>query len=143
MSCCAIDQSDNMCSDVKPTQNDPACAKLANCCAGISDHGLQRQCHERVRECRKLGNAWDPIAPLRPLPTKYLVTDRPGYTTQGELVEGFGFAGLSLECITKGMFCALLVALLLKYLFKTEITLERIIGVSLLAAVIQCMLKTL
>jgi hypothetical protein len=48
-----------------------------------------------------------------------------------------------LECIMKGMFCAILVALLLKYLFKTEITLERIIGVSVLAAVIQCMLKTL
>jgi hypothetical protein len=97
-----------------------------------------------VRECRKLGNAWDPIGPLKPLPAHYAY-DVPGYTTQGHLVEGFGgsFAGLSFECLVKGMMCALLVALLIKYLFKTELSIERIIGVSALAAVIQCMIKTL
>jgi hypothetical protein len=110
----------------------------------MHDAGLQRQCLQRVRECQQLGNAWDPIGPLKPLNAKFMFTDRPGYTTQGDLVvEQFGsFAGLSFECIMKGMFCGLLVAVLIKVLFKTDLSWERIIGVSLLGAVIQCMLKS-
>lgn len=142
MSCCPIDQSDNACYDI--SRDTSKCAKLAECCVGIHDSGLQRQCLERVRECQQLGNAFDPIAPLKPLDAKFMFTDRPGYTTQGDLVlERFGsFAGLSFECILKGMFCGLLVALLIKYLLKTDLSWSRIIGVSLLASVIQCMLKT-
>jgi hypothetical protein len=135
--------SNRECIDI--SYDDAHCTKLAECCAGINDPGLQRQCLWKVRKCRKMGNAWDAAAPLRPLDTRYLYTDAPGYTTQGQLVlkEGFGFGGLTVDCVVKGMACGLLVALLIKYLLKTDISIERIIGVSILGGLIQCMLKFL
>lgn len=139
---CNLSQTNNKCVDI--VRNDDNCVKLAECCVGIHDHALQRKCHQRVRECRGLGNAFDPIRALRPLSTKYLYPDGPGFTTQGELVEGFGsFGGLTLDCIMRGMFCALLVSFLIKYMFSTELSIDRILCVAVLASVIQCMLKNL
>lgn len=143
-SCCVIDQSHHKCVDL--SYDDSGCAKLYECCAGIHDAGLHAKCMSRVRECRKLGNAWDPIRRLKPMNAHAMFTDAPGYTTQGALVmENFNgsFGGLTLQCVTKSAVCGLLVALMIKYLFKTPLSTERIIGVSVLAAVVQCMLKTM
>lgn len=141
--CCGTDQSHNEC--VMVNNDGQNCEKLLKCCVGIHDAGLQRQCLDKVRECRKLGNAWDPIGPLKPLDAVFHYPVAPSYSTQGELaLENFGsFDGLNVECITKGFMCGLLVALLIKYLFKTNLDFSRIIGVSLLGAFIQCMLKAL
>jgi hypothetical protein len=140
MSCCGIDQS--KCTQV-PRNDSAECAKLAECTIGIHDHGLQRQALERVRECRQMGNAWDPIGPLTPLNVKYLYTDAPGYTTQGEVVEGFGFGTLSIECVVRTGFYAMLIALLIKYLLKKDISFERILVISAVAGLISCMAKSL
>jgi hypothetical protein len=140
-SCCVIDQSHNKC--VKLDYDDSRCAKLYECCGGIHDAGLQAKCMSRVRECRKLGNAWDPIRRLKPMDAHAMYVDTPGYTTQGVL-ENFGsFQGLTLKCVLKSAVCGLLMAMLIKHLFKTKISTERIVGVSVLAAVVQCMLKTM
>lgn len=141
--CCVIDQSHHNCVDL--AYDDSGCAKLYECCAGIHDAGLQAKCLSRVRECRKLGNAWDPIRRLKPMDAHAMFTEAPGYTTQGALVlENFGsFRGLTVKCIMKSAVCGLLVAVLIKYLFKTNLSTQRIIGVSVLAAVVQCMLKTM
>lgn len=140
--CCVIDQSHHKCVDL--AYDDDHCSKLHECCSGIHDAGLQAKCLSRVRECRKLGNAWDAIRPLKPMDAHSMFVDAPGYTTQGMLVEGFGsFTGLSLKCILKNAGCGLLVALLLKYFMKTKVSTKRIIGVSILAAVIQCMIGAL
>ena len=142
-SCCVIDQSHHKCVDL--AYDDSHCSKLYECCGGIHDAGLHAKCMSRVRECRKLGNAWDPIRPLRPMDAHAMYTDVPGYNTQGKLVmENFGgFGGLTLKCVMKSSMCGLLVALLIKYVFKTKLSTERIVGVSLLAAVVQCMLQTM
>jgi len=107
---------------------------------------LHAKCMSRVRECRKLGNAWDPIRRLKPMDAHAFYTDSPGYTTQGKLVlENFGgsFSGLTLECVAKSAVYSFLLAILVKKFFKTKMSTERIIGVSVLAAVVQCMLKTM
>lgn len=142
-SCCVIDQSHQKCVDL--SYDDQHCAKLYECCGGIHDSGLHAQCMSRVRECRKLGNAWDPIRRLKPMDAHAMYTDVPGYTTQGALLtENFGsFGGLNLQCIIKSSLCGLLVALLIKYVFKTKLSTQRIIGVSVLAAVVQCMLQAM
>ena len=140
-SCCVIDQSHHKCVDL--AYDDNHCAKLYECCAGMHDAGLQAKCLSRVRDCRKLGNAWDPIRPLKPMNAHAMFTEYPGYTTQGALLEGFGGGGLSLRCVLKSSVCGLLIALLIKYVFKTKLSTQRIVGVSVLAAVVQCMLQTM
>ena len=74
-----------------------------------------------------------------------MFTEAPGYTTQGAMVmENFGsFQGLTVNCVAKSAVCGLLVAFLIKYLFKTKLSTQRIVGVSVLAAVVQCMLRTM
>lgn len=138
--CCVIDQSDRSCVDL--SHDDSGCAKLHKCCGGIHDSGLQRQCNDRVRECRKLGNAWDPIRPLRPMDVQTMYTDAPGYSTQGQLVlENFGgsFRGLSLECILKSSIFGLIIGVILKCVLKTDISMERIVCISIAASVLRCM----
>ena len=140
--CCVVDQSHHKCVDL--AYDDSGCGKLHECCAGIHDAGLHAKCLSRVRECRKLGNAWDPIRRLKPMNSYPLYTDAPGYTTQGHLVlENFQGEGLTVTCIAKSMVCGLFVGLLIKYLFKTEISSQRIVAVSVIAALLQCMLKSL
>jgi len=139
--CCVIDQSHQSCVDI--SYDDQHCAKLYECCSGMHDAGLQAKCLSRVRECRRLGNAWDPIRPLKPMNAHAMFTDFPGYNTQGNLMENFGGAGLTLNCVLKSSFCSLLIGILIKYVFKTKLSTERIIGISVLAGVVQCMLKTL
>lgn len=140
---CGLDQSHHQCVDL--SYDDAGCAKLYECCAGMHDAGLQAKCMSRVRECRKLGNAWDPIRRLKPMDAHAMYVDAPGYTTQGALrLENFdGSSGLTLECVMKSAVCSLLMAMLIKYLFKTDISNKRIIAVSVFAGVVQCMLKTM
>jgi hypothetical protein len=142
-SCCVIDQSQHKCVDL--AYDDQHCAKLAECCVGMHDAGLQNQCLSRVRECRKLGNAFDPIRPLKPMDTRWLFNDAPGYTTQGQLVlENFGVGGaLSFRCVVKSMFCALFIGVLVRYFFKTQISTEQLVGISALAGVVRCMLTAM
>ena len=108
--CCAIDQSDKNCVDL--AYDDSHCAKLYKCCGGIHDAGLQAKCLSRVRECRKLGNAWDAIRPLKPMDVNVMFTDRPGYTTQGVLEKFNGsFNGLTVKCILSSAAFALIIGL--------------------------------
>jgi len=140
-SCCVIDQSNHKCVNLE--YDDSGCAKLYECCAGIHDSGLHAKCMSRVRECRKLGNAYDPIRKMKPMDAHAMFVDTPGYTTQGALETFSGsFQGLNFKCVSKSALCGLMIAFLIKFVFKTKISTERIIGVSVLAAVVQCMLKT-
>lgn len=142
-SCCAIDQSHKKCVDL--SYDDSHCAKLAECCVGVHDPGLHRKCISRVRECRKLGNAFDPMRKMKPMDTRWLFTDKPGYTTQGQLVlENFGgMGGLSIKCVAKSVVVTLIVAYLLKMILKTNISNERVVGIAVLAALVHCMLKSM
>ena len=120
-SCCVIDQSHHKCVDM--SYDDQHCAKLYECCAGMHDAGLQAKCMSRVRDCRKLGNAFDPIRRLKPMDAHALYVEGPAYDTQGKLVlENFGgsFSGLTVKCVAKSAVCGLLVAMLIKHLFKTS-----------------------
>ena len=85
--CCVVDHNRKKCVDIG--FDDSGCSKLANCCVGLHGSGAQNKCLSRLRECRKLGNAWDPIGPMKPLPMDFIYNELPGYTTTGSLVEGF------------------------------------------------------
>ncbi len=141
--CCAIDQSDRKCVDL--SYDDSQCAKLYECCGGMHDAGLQAKCLSRVRECRKLGNAWDAIRPLKPMNATTMFTEKPGYTTQGELMERFAgsFNGLSLGCIFRTTVFFAVIGIIFKIILKTEATYQRIFLLSFLAGLIRCMVECL
>lgn len=143
-SCCAIDQSDRKCVSL-PNEDSSKCEKLYECCGAIHDAGLQAQCLSRVRDCRKLGNAWDAIGPLRPLNATTMFTDRPGYTTQGQLKEAFegSFRGLSVGCIMKTTIFFAAIGFIFKIVLKTEIPYQRIVLLSFVAGLIRCMVECL
>lgn len=140
--CCAIDQSDKNCVDL--AYDDSGCKKLYECCGGIHDAGLQAKCLSRVRECRKLGNAWDAIRPLKPMDVNTMFTDRPGYTTQGILETFSGsFNGLTLGCVLSSTAFAFIIGVLVKFFLKTEISTEKIICIAVVASLIRCMISVL
>ena len=143
MSCCAIDQSNKKCVDI--SYDDSKCDKLYECCGGIHDAGLQEQCLQRVRKCRKLGNAWDALGPLKPLKATTMFTGKPGYTTQGELLEAFqgSFKGLTVGCILRSSILFLIIGMIFKIILKTSLSYNRIIIVSLIAGLIRCMVESL
>lgn len=140
LNCCPIDQSDRECVDL--SYDDSHCGKLHQCCGGIHDAGLQRQCNQRVRECRKLGNAWDAARPLRPMDVATLYTDVPGYSTQGQLVtENFSgsLGGLRWQCVLRSAVMGILLGLIIKSVVKTDISMERIVCISVAASLLRCM----
>lgn len=142
--CCALDQSDKNC--VNLAYDDKKCEKLYECCGAMHDAGLQAKCLSRVRECRKLGNAWDPIRALKPMNATTMFTDLPGYTTQGQLKENFSgsFAGLQLRCIIKNSVVFAMIGFIFKIILKrSEIGYDRILVLSLLAGLIRCMAECL
>ena len=140
--CCAIDQSDKYCVDLN--YDDSGCNKLYECCGGIHDSGLQAKCLSRVRECRKLGNSWDAIRPLKPMDVNIMYTDRPGYTTQGVLEKFSGsFNGLTLNCVLTSALFALLIGVLVRFFLKTEISTEKIVCIAIVASLIRCMVAAL
>lgn len=142
--CCAIDQSDRNCVDL--SYDDKNCGKLYECCGAMHDPGLQAKCLSRVRECRKLGNAWDAIRPLKPMNATTMFTERPGYTTQGQLLERFAggsFSGLSIKCIAKTTIFFAVIGFIFKLVLKTDVPAERILLLSLIAGLIRCMVECL
>ncbi len=141
--CCAIDQSDKKCVDL--AYDDSKCGKLYQCCGAMHDAGLQAKCLSRVRECRKLGNAWDAIRPLKPMMNADIMfNDRPGYSTQGVLEKFSGsFQGLTLNCVLSSATFAFVVGILVKFFLKTEISTQKIFAIALLAALIRCMVSCL
>lgn len=145
MSCCALDMSENRCV-AAPEVNEDKCAKLFECCSGMHDAGLQAQCLSKVRECRKLGNVWDIARPLRPMNAHSIFTSRPGYTTQGNLLEKFAggsFSGLTFECIAKTTLFFAIIGCIFKTVLKTDVKYERILLLSVAAALIRCMVECL
>lgn len=142
-SCCVTDQSSHKCVDL--SYDDSHCATLSECCVGETEAGPQNKCLSQVRKCRKLGNAWDPIRSLKPLPGPYLYNEAPGYTTQGGLVlENFGSGkSLSLGCIMKSTMWSLAFGLIIRLLFRSELSMKRAVCLSLIGGVIHCMLQTM
>lgn len=126
--------------------DDSHCAGMNQCCVGVHDFGLHGKCTSNVRYCRKLGNAWSPPRPLRPLPGEYLYTDAPGYATTGHFVENFGDwtpKFLDMECIMKNaLFTFLFIAFMFMYTGQ-YLDAQEIVGISVVAAVLKCVLSTL
>ena len=140
MSCCTVDHKRKKCVDVG--RDDSGCVDLAKCCVGIHNIGKHNKCLSKVRECRKLGNAWDPIGPLKPMPFEYIYTDTPGYSTTGSLVEGFDgsmFDDLvDIDCIAKNFACSLIIALAAKAVFGKGVTISQILILTLVISIIKC-----
>lgn len=138
--CCVIDQKRKKCVDIG--FDDSHCVDLAKCCVGIHNFGLHNKCLSKVRECRKLGNALDPIGPLKPLPMEYIYTETPGYSTTGSLVEGFdgGVLGdlFDINCIMKNAMCSFIIALVAKAVFEQNVTVTRLLVLTIVISVIKC-----
>ena len=100
----------------------------------MHNFGVHNKCTSAARACRKLGNAWDPIAPLQPLPFDYLYTQTPGYATTGNFVEHFngGVIGdfltelLNVRCVLKNTACSLVIALVAKGVIGTKVTITQL-----------------
>lgn len=143
--CCVVDQKRKKCVDID--FDDSHCAEIAKCCVGIHNFGEHKRCMDRLRECRKLGNAWDPIAPLRPLPVEFLYTERPGYSTTGVLVENFNAASMldqffaalfDVECLVKNSVCSLVIALVAKAVLEQKISTTRLVVLTLAITLVKC-----
>lgn len=135
--------SPSQCIDI--AYDDAHCAPGNKCCVGVHDHGLQRQCLNQVRACRKLGNVWDPPRPLHPLPGEYLYTAAPGYATTGAYVEHFGNWGamFNTECILKNALFGFLFTVFLFVYSGRDLDVQEIAGISIVASVLKCVLATL
>ena len=144
--CCVIDHTRKKCVDLN--RNDGHCADLAECCVGYHGSGAQGKCMSKLRECRRLGNSWDPIGPMRPLNANFIFTETPGYATNGVLVEGFGHSELmmwlrellDINCITKNALCSLVIALIAKAVLNQKVTIMQILVLTFLISVVKCCL---
>lgn len=142
--CCVIDHKRKKCVDID--YDDSHCANLAKCCVGIHNYGQHNKCLAKVRECRKLGNAWDPIGPMRPLPLEYIYTETPGYATTGALVEGFDGGMLNdlldqifdVNCVMKNAVCSFVIALVAKAVFEQKITTTRLLVLTIAISIVKC-----
>jgi len=147
--CCVADHKRKKCVDIG--FDDSHCENLAKCCVGIHNFGKHNKCLSAVRECRKLGNAWDPIAPLHPLPFDYLYTQAPGYATTGNFVENFNGGGLTdffnelfdVPCIVKNASCSLVIALVAKAIIGSKITVSQLVVLTLVIALVKCCIAKL
>jgi len=136
--CCTLDQRRKSCVDI--SKNDGHCGDIAKCCVGIHHAGDQRRCLNAVRNCRGLGNNWDPIASLKPLDMEFIYNETPGYSTTGKLVlEGFG-GGLNLQCIVKHAMYGLLFAFAIQYVSKNKMNTNQLVALTVVSAVVQCFL---
>lgn len=135
---CFEDPSHQHCVDLG--YDDNKCGALYERCACINDPYWHGKCMAQLRGCRRLGNAWDAIRPLRPMDAHAFGTDRPGYDTQGLLREGFGSA-TDVQCFVRNAGCSLLVGLLYRWLLGTKVGTKRLVVYALLASAIQCALK--
>lgn len=141
---CVIDNRNKKCVDL--SFDDSHCADIAKCCVGLHDAGEHNKCIGAVRKCRKLGNGFDPIAPLKPLPFDYLYTQAPGYATTGNYVEHFNGGAIGdllnqlfdTKCVIKNAACSLIVALVAKSILGTKVTLIRLITLTLVIALVKC-----
>lgn len=142
--CCIVDHRRKKCIDLD--HDDTHCGKLAKCCVGIHNFGQHNKCLSAVRKCRQLGNAYDPIAPLKPLPVDYIYTQTPGYATTGDFVEHFDGGMitnlmnqiLDVRCILKHTACSLIIAIVAKSILGTKVTFTRLATLTFLIALIKC-----
>lgn len=147
--CCVVDHKRKKCVDIG--FDDSGCTDLAKCCVGVHNFGLHNKCTSAVRECRKLGNAWDPIAPLQPLPFDYMYTQSPGYATTGNFVEHFSGGPLvdflnemfDLKCVVKNFSCSLVIALVAKSILGTKVTITQLVFLTFVIALVKCCLAKL
>ncbi len=143
--CCVVDQKRKKCVDIG--FDDSACTDVSKCCVGISENGRHNKCLAKARECRKLGNAWDPIGPLKPLNFDYLYTQAPGYATTGSFVEHFdgGFLNqlFDVNCIAKNAACSFVIALIARVILGSQITIKKLIVLTILIAIIKCCMNKL
>ena len=140
--CCTLDHRRQGCVDL--SKDDSHCANIAKCCVGVHHAGDQKKCLNAVRDCRGLGNNWDPIGPLKALDVDFIYNDLPGYSTQGKLVlEHFGMGGLSLKCILNNSMCGLVIAFLIQYFTKNSLSNMEVVALAVTSALIKCMLERL
>lgn len=147
--CCVTDHKRKQCVDID--FDDSHCECLAKSCVGVHNFGMHNKCTSAVRECRKLGNNWDPIAPLRPLNIDYLYTQGPGYATTGNFVEHFNGGQLSdflnelfdIGCVVKNFSCSLVIALVAKSVLGTKVTFTQLAFLTFVIALVKCCIAKL
>ena len=147
--CCVVDHKRKKCVDIG--FDDSGCVCQAKSCVGISNVGLHNKCTSAARKCRKLGNAWDPIAPLHPLPFDYLYTQAPGYATTGNFVEHFNGGGVAdflnelfdVGCVVKNFSCSLVIALVAKSIIGTKVSFSQLLFLTFTIALVKCCIARL
>jgi hypothetical protein len=143
--CCVVDHKRKKCVDIG--FDDSHCTCLSKSCVGIHNFGLHNKCTSAVRKCRKLGNAWDPIAPLHPLPHDYLYTETPGYATTGNFIEHFdaGFLDelFDVQCVVKNSACSLVIALVAKAVLGTKVSVQQLVLLTLVISLVKCCIAKL
>lgn len=147
--CCVTDNKNKQCVDIG--FDDSHCADIAKCCVNIDNYGQHNKCLSAARKCRKLGNAFDPIGPLTPLPFDYLYTQAPGYATTGNFVEHFDGGALGdllnelfdTKCVIKNASCSLIIALIAKAIIGTKVTIPQLVLLTLVIALVKCCIAKL
>ena len=129
--------------------DDSQCANVCKCCVGISDQGDQAKCRSACRKCRNFGTVWEPRRPMRPLPIDYMYNDAPGYATNGAfLKEGFMDTSklgklFDIQCIAKNAIYGAVLTVVLYYVTKRKMDFNEVLSVSLVAALVKCVLNAL
>lgn len=131
--------------------DDSHCTDICKCCVGISDQGDQAKCRSACRKCRNFGTTWEPRRQMKPLPFEYMYNDSPGYATTGAFVrEGFMDMDMSkisnlfnVTCIVKNAIYGLLLTMVFYYVTKRKMVVNEIAIVSLVAALLKCVLNEL
>ena len=149
LNCCVEDQRNKKCVDIG--FDDSKCSDIAKCCVGIQNFGKHNKGLSAARKCRKLGNAWDPIAPLKPLPFDYLYTQAPGYATTGNFVEHFDGGALGnllteifdTRCVFKNASCSLVIALVAKGIIGSKVTIMQLVLLTFVIALVKCCIAKL
>lgn len=143
--CCAVDHTRKKCVDIG--FDDSSCGCISETCVGVHNQGLHGKCTSAVRSCRKLGNSWDPIAPLHPLAGEYIYTQTPGYATTGNFVEHFDGGILDelfdVQCVVKNAACSLVIALVAKAILGTNVGVQQIVLLTLAISLVKCCLAKL
>ena len=71
-----------------------------------------------------------------------MFTEAPGYDTQGHLIlENFGVGGIPVSCILKNSLIAIVIGWLLRGLLRPNLSNQRLVGLSVLGAVVHCLLQ--
>lgn len=131
--------------------DDSHCTDIAKCCVGVHDQGDHGKCTSAARKCRNFGTTWDPRRPMKPLPFDYMYNDAPGYATTGAFVkENFGDwnANSLLElfdpkCMLKNAVYGAILTSVLYYVAKKKMVMNDILTISIVAAVLKCVLNAL